>query len=133
MMRIQAAALIGGLVIAAGAAQAGLTICNDTASTQSVSIGYKRGDVWMSEGWWNVPAQDCSVVVGGPLENRFYYYRAEINGGDFKGGGYYFCTQPQAYTIRGDDRCEARGYQSEDFREIDTGPSATDFTLTLVN
>ena len=116
---------------AGGAAQAGLQICNETEFVQSVSIGYK-GDVdWKSEGWWNVDPGECATVVGGDLSKRYYYYRAEVNGGDFPGEGYFFCTTPEEYEIVGDTDCEGRGYDNESFREIDTGETATDFTYTL--
>ncbi len=124
-----AAAILAGV---AGTAQAGLKICNETRYVQGVSIGYKSGDAWVSEGWWNVNPGACATVIGGDLQNRYYYYRAEIDGGPFDGEGYTFCTTPSEYTIYGDSNCRGRGYAQEDFRQIDTGAKATEFTLTLV-
>jgi len=124
-----AAGFLAGM---AGAAQAGLNICNKTGSVQGISIGYKAGNNWVSEGWWNIDPGSCTTVVGGDLKNRYYYYRAEINGGPFDGEGYVFCTTPSEYTIVGDKNCNARGYDREDFRQIDTGSQATEFTLNLV-
>ena len=115
-----------------GSAQAGFTVCNDTAWTQSVSIGYKAGDEWVSEGWWNIEQSACATIIGGDLKNRYYYYRAEVDGGDFDGEGYYFCTTPSEYTIYGDEGCNQRGFDRESFREVDTGSTATDYTLTLI-
>jgi uncharacterized membrane protein len=39
-----------------GAAQAGLNICNKTSHTQGISIGYKDGNNWVSEGWASATA-----------------------------------------------------------------------------
>ena len=124
--------LAGTTVFAmAGVAQADLRICNETDAKQGVSIGYKSGDNRGSEGWWNLPKGGCATVVQGDLKQRYYYYRAEINGGEFEGEGYMFCTSTSEYTIIGDTDCGARGYDREDFREVDTGATATDFTISL--
>lgn len=126
------AAAIAALFFAASA-EAGLEVCNETAAVQSVSIAYQGTNGWVSEGWWNVDPGACLLPLAGDLQNRYYYYRAEVDAGDFDGEGYLFCTTPEAYTIEGDTNCEARGYDTEDFREIDTGPTATHYTLTLVD
>jgi uncharacterized membrane protein len=119
-------------VFSVGAAQADLKVCNKTRYTQGISIGYKEGSRWVSEGWWNINRGKCATVVGGDLKQRYYYYRAEVDGGPFNGSGYYFCTSSREYTIHGDTNCRGRGYDREDFREIDTGATSKSFTLTLV-
>jgi len=123
--------LPAALCLAAGSANAALRMCNETAFVQSVTMGYEGDQGWMSKGWWNIDPNDCAVVVGGELQQRFYYYRAEVNGGDFPGEGYMFCTTPQEFEIIGDENCESRGYDAESFAEIDTGAEALDFTFTL--
>lgn len=135
MSRVSAAAMA---VITAGAATtapawAGLTICNETPNSRSVAIGYKEADNWVSEGWWNVAPGECATVVGGNLKSRYYYYRANSSSASFDGEGYMFCTQAEPFTIIGDENCNRRGYRSESFREIDTGPDALDFTLTMTD
>ncbi len=110
---------------------AGLEICNDTNETQAISVGYKGDDVWTSEGWWNLDPGGCATPIGGDLTQRYYYFRAEKSGGPFQGGNYYFCTSTTAYTIKGDTECEERGYDKEDFQEIDTGETGTEFTFRL--
>ncbi|MDJ0824786.1 MAG: DUF1036 domain-containing protein [Rhodobacter sp.] len=125
------------LILAAAVAGAGtavkaeLQICNDTGQTQSVSIGYKGDDDWTSEGWWNIAPGDCATPVTGDLKKRYYYYRAEVDGGDFEGENYFFCTTTEEYTIVGDTECEDRGYDRESFTEIDTGETATAFTYRI--
>jgi len=111
----------------------GLRFCNETAHVQAVSIGYQGEDEqWTSEGWWNLDQNKCATVMAGDLKKRYYYYRAEVDGGPFEGGGYKFCTSPNEYTIVGDTNCEERDYEREDFAEIDTGPTAKSFVFTLV-
>ncbi len=126
-------ALAALAVVWAGAAQAGLKFCNDTDFVQSVSIGYQGDEDWTSEGWWNVDPGDCATTIPGDLKWQYYYYRAEVDGGDFDGENYFFCTSPQVYTIVGDADCESRGYDKERFREIDVGQGVTDYTMTLVS
>lgn len=118
-------------VVAAVDAQAGLTICNDSDASQDVSIGYKGEEDWTSEGWWIIEPNECATPIGADLTRRYYYLRAEKAGGAFKGEEYYFCTSSEAYTIVGDTDCQERGYEREDFIEIDTGETGTDFTYRL--
>lgn len=119
MRAAAAVALIG----AAGAAQAGLEICNDTDAFQSVAIGYLGND-WTSEGWWLLEPGGCVDALPGDLQSRYYYYHAVADDMAFQGDGYFFCTLPDAFTIVGSEDCEARGYDSADFKEIDTGETA---------
>ena len=130
-VRAFVAAGVVGLALP-GAAWAGLRICNETGDTQSVAIGYKGAEDWTSEGWWNIAPGDCATPVLGDLQKRYFYYRAEVDGGDFDGENYMFCTSPDEFTIVGDTECEDRGYDREAFREIDTGEEATEYVFTLV-
>lgn len=111
-------------------AQAELLVCNETDAKVSFALGYKAKGAWTSEGWWNIPPFDCSVVEGSDLKNRYYYYRVTSKSYNWPGESYYFCTSQQVFTIVGDEDCKARGYDRSEFRQIDTGQS-TSFTLTL--
>ncbi|MDJ0626812.1 MAG: DUF1036 domain-containing protein [Rhodobacter sp.] len=130
-MRLVPAAFVA--LCLAGTAQAGLEICNETDLQQSVAIGYKGERDWTSEGWWNIDPGDCALVVDGDLTQRYYYYRAESEGREFQSQRYVFCTQSDVFTIVGDTSCEDRGFEAQEFREIDTGATATKFTLSLVD
>ena len=66
---------------------AGLKICNETTDVQAVSIAYHTDDGWTSEGWWNVDPDKCVSPSPATTNRRYYYYRAEVNGGDFTGDG----------------------------------------------
>lgn len=116
----------------AGAARAGLEICNQTDELQSIAIGFKGETDWTSQGWWNIPPGDCAVLIGGALTKRYYYYYADSAGGGFRGQDFTFCTRNDEFSVTGDTDCESRGYTKTGFREIDTGESATSFTLSLV-
>ena len=107
-------------------------MCNETAFEQSLSFGYNGVEGWTSEGWWNAGPGDCVTPALDGQNRRYVYYRAEVNGGDFDGQNYFFCTSPEEYTIVGDTDCESRGYDREDFREIDTGGNEGMFVFTLV-
>lgn len=125
-LRIGACAL--PLACAAGMARAELEICNDTGVSRDVAIGYSTGDdAWVSEGWWIVPTGECVTVTEGDLQQRYYYYRAVADAGAI-GGEYSFCVAQEVFTIEGDSDCEARGYITADFAEIDTGPTALNYT-----
>lgn len=115
------------LGLAPGAALAGLTLCNDADVRHAVAVGYKSGDRWVSEGWWNIDPGACATAVGGDLTMRYYYFRAEAAGHDFLDEDYAFCTQSAAFTIEGDESCAARGFEQKMFRQIDTG-EARNFT-----
>ncbi len=119
------------VVVLAGPAQAGLTLCNDGAARASVAIAYADKGGWTSEGWWGIEPGACAVVQAGALAQRHYYYSLS---GDpaFTGEGYSFCTQDQAFTLPGaDGDCAALGAEARPFAHIDTGPDAPDFTFRL--
>ncbi len=115
-----------------GAASAGLEVCNQTSDEQSIAIGYQQDGQWISEGWWNIPAGDCKEPVKGDLKTRYYYLHASAAGRTYNGQGYSFCTQSDVFTIVGDENCAARGYDSTDFSQIDTGKTATHHTHTIL-
>lgn len=117
----------------AGGAQAGLEICNHTGELQSIAIGYKGETDWTSEGWWNIQPDDCAMLVAGDLTKRYYYYHADSRSGGFRGQNFVFCTARDEFTIVGDTDCQKRGHSATEFREIDTGETATSFTLTLTS
>lgn len=120
------AALI--LCVVASPAMADLNFCNETSERASVAIGYNDGGVWTSEGWWRVEPGQCRAVVKGDLSKRFYYWRATSSSGAVAEGEYSFCTEANAFTIAGDEDCEARGYRREKFHEAEIG-EATDYSV----
>jgi uncharacterized membrane protein len=126
-------AIWAGLLGLTGAAHAGLTFCNKADVQHSFAFAYKDGENWRAKGWWNIDPGDCKLVLAGDLKRRYYYYRATANGRTFSGDNYYFCTEQSVFDIVGEQgNCSARGHDSSEFRKLDTGKSAKDFTLNLV-
>lgn len=106
----------------ATAANADLRLCNKTKSRIGVAIGYKDNKVWTTEGWWNVAANTCEMILSGPLVSRFYYiYAVDYDLGGEWSGHAIMCTRDKMFTIHGIEDCVARGYDRSGFFEIDTG------------
>jgi uncharacterized membrane protein len=123
-----AGALVAGvlavLALAASAnpAVADFRLCNNTSSRVGVAVGYKDGDGWTTEGWWNLPARTCETVLKGNLVARYYYvYAIDYDRGGEWMGQAYMCTRDKEFTIRGIGDCLARGYDRTGFFEVDTG------------
>ena len=103
-------------------AAADFRLCNATPARIGVAVGYKDGDTWVSEGWWNVQAQSCETLMRGPLAARFYYvYAVDYDQGGEWSGKAYMCTRDREFTIRGLQDCLARGFNRTGFFEVDTG------------
>jgi uncharacterized membrane protein len=126
-----AAALLLTVILIAPA-DAGLRFCNETDARASVAIGYKGdGGEWTSEGWWRIEPGACTSVIGGDLKRRAYYWRATSKAYSWSMRRFMFCTSPKAFTIVGDDECDARGYDRNGFNEIKLAEGVTAFTFTL--
>ena len=110
----------------ASPAAADLRLCNKTDDQVGVAVGYKNAENWISEGWWNLPAQSCEVLLEGPLSARFYYLYAldYVQGGEWAGSAF-MCTREKEFTITGIEDCLARGYERTGFVEIDTGEQSS--------
>ncbi|BCJ89820.1 hypothetical protein IZ6_05550 [Terrihabitans soli] len=97
-------------------------MCNSTKSRVGVAVGYKDGESWVTEGWWNVAAASCETLLKGPLVARYYYvYALDYDHGGEWGGSAFMCTKEKEFTIKGIDNCLARNYNRTGFFEIDTG------------
>jgi uncharacterized membrane protein len=128
VLRALAGALLAGILAASALAAstspaaADFRLCNNTASRVGIAIGYKDGDGWTTEGWWNLPARTCETVVKGNLVARYYYvYAMDYDRGGEWMGQAYMCTRDKEFTIRGIGDCLARGYDRTGFFEVDTG------------
>ena len=119
------------LVAGATQAHAGLEICNGTDSRHSVAVGYKDGESWVSEGWWNIDPGACATPIKGDLRYRYYYFRANKTGREFQDENYVFCTDSAAFTIVGDENCADRGYARSKFRRIDVGKGNSRASFTF--
>src|SRR6266567_8962185 len=122
------ALLLRGIVLAlplwayAAPAAADFRLCNNTGGRVGIAIGYKDGDGWITEGWWNLAARSCDTLLKGVLVARFYYiYAVDYDHGGEWSGKAFMCTREKEFTIRGIDDCLARGYDRTGFFEVDTG------------
>jgi len=112
-------------------AHANLKLCNKTVSRIGVALGYKDTKGWASEGWWNLEANTCEILLEGPLIARYYYiYAVDYDLGGSWGGKAFMCTRDKVFTIRANKGCEERGYQKTGYFEVDTGEEK-DWTISL--
>lgn len=103
-------------------AKADFRVCNGSQNLVGVAIGYRGGDGWVSEGWWQVPASTCATLIEGELKSRYYYLYAEdaARGGRWA-GNVNMCVAENEFKIVGVQDCFKRGYQQMGFKEYDTG------------
>ena len=115
-----------GLAASAGPATADFRLCNNTTSRIGVAVGYKDGQGWTTEGWWNLPSRTCETVLKGNLVARYYYvYAVDYDHGGEWTGRAFMCTRDKEFTIRGISDCLANGYDRTGFFEVDTGEQRT--------
>jgi len=105
------------------AAHADFRLCNNTGSRVGVAVGYKDGEGWATEGWWNIAGNGaCETLLRGELAARFYYiYAVDYDRGGEWSGQAFMCTRDKEFTIRGTENCLARGFDRTGFFEVDTG------------
>lgn len=111
-----------GTMMSTLSAHADFRICNDTKSLVGAALGYKEDEKWLSEGWFQIPAETCSSLIEGDLDSRFYYIYAEDadKGGQWR-GDVFLCTNEREFKIEGVQDCFTRGHIKTGFFEIDTG------------
>ena len=122
--RLALSAILLGLgfnLASARPAAADFRLCNNTPSRVGIAVGYKDGDGWTTEGWWNLSSRSCETLLRGTLVARFYYiYAIDYDRGGEWSGQAFMCTRDKEFTIRGTGDCLARGYDRTGFFEVDT-------------
>jgi uncharacterized membrane protein len=120
MLRRAAIALAFACV--ASPAFADFRLCNNTSGRVGIAVGYKDGDGWVTEGWWNLSSRSCETLLRGGLVARFYYiYAIDYDRGGEWSGQAFMCTRDKEFTIRGTENCLTRGFDRTGFFEVDTG------------
>jgi len=117
-------AVVALVAVAASAApaQADFRLCNNTGSRVGIALGYKDGEGWITEGWWNISARSCETLLRGGLVARYYYlYAVDYDRGGEWSGHAFMCSRDKEFTIRGNEDCLARGYDRTGYFEVDTG------------
>lgn len=129
MPRLRCPALLAGCILfaatltgASAPAHADFRLCNNTTGRVGVAIGYKDGEGWLTEGWWNLSSRSCEVLLRGGLVARFYYvYAIDYDRGGEWSGQAFMCSRDKEFTIRGTEDCLARGFDRTGYFEVDTG------------
>ena len=94
-------------------ARADFRLCNNTSGKVGITLGYKDGDGWVTEGWWNLGPRSCETLLRGNLVARFYYvYAIDYDRGGEWSGKAFMCTREKEFT---------RGFDRTGFFEVDTG------------
>ncbi len=119
--------LLAGLIVlvaviaTSAPAKADFRLCNNTSGRVGVAIGYKDGEGWLTEGWWNLSSRICEVLLRGELVARFYYvYAIDYDRGGEWSGQAFMCSRDKEFTIRGTEDCLARGFDRTGYFEVDT-------------
>jgi uncharacterized membrane protein len=112
------------------------TFCNRTSYAASIAVGIRNGGLWLTRGWWAVPAGECKIVVKGPLAQASYYVFARssfAHTGPVRtwGGTQTLCIGNGAFqaTRDGSDECGA-GYDPQGLAKVETEGKAA-WTTTL--
>lgn len=112
-------------------ALADFKVCNKTTSRVGLSVGYKDGEIWVTEGWWNLLPNACETILRGSLVAKYYYiYGIDYDKGGEWGGRAFMCSRDKEYSIKGIEDCLTRGYDRTGFMEIDT-QEQKDWTVQL--
>ncbi|GBU18772.1 MULTISPECIES: DUF1036 domain-containing protein [Methylobacterium] len=116
-----ALAALAGAALGSAPARADLRLCNLTASKVGIALGYRDGQGWITEGWWDLSPKGCETLLKGALAGRYYYVFAVdyTRGGEWSGRSL-MCTKDSEFTIRGVEDCLARGFDRNGFFEVDT-------------
>jgi uncharacterized membrane protein len=101
-------------------APAGYSVCDDTTKPVWVALGEKRGDKWMSRGWWKIAAGGCAKATADPLKADKVYLLALSGGAPIVTGKEKFCTTNVEFEIQGRQNCTARGLSEAGFAETNT-------------
>ncbi len=108
-------------------------MCNLSSSRVSVALAYTDGQLWISEGWWNLKPSGCETLLNGPLLAQYYYvYAMDERGGEWKDRAF-MCTSDHQFKIVGRQDCYARGYDRTGFFEVDTGKDSKNWTVQLTD
>ncbi len=106
----------------ANPAAADFRLCNNTSSRVGIALGYKDGEGWITEGWWNVSSHNCETLLRGTLVARYYYiYAIDYDRGGEWSGKAFMCSRDKEFTIKGTEDCLARGFDRTGYFEVDTG------------
>ena len=134
---IVAGLLLSGL--AAGAARAEYSLCNKTSYAMNAAIGYAKGDVIETRGWWALRPGQCRIVMTEKISAGDYCIFGEAIEGH-RGerrvwtGKTPLCVREEGFfTLENNGPCDGVGQKRLPFAAVDVTESSagqwrTDFT-----
>ncbi|MEM9839933.1 MAG: DUF1036 domain-containing protein [Pseudomonadota bacterium] len=108
-------------------AKLGFFFCNETLLPVWAAFAQPTDDAegYHSSGWWRLESGSCAKVRRGALGSDPYYVygimQAEDQEVTLAGGDTPFCVTSVQFDARSDIACKESGYDSANFRRIDTG------------
>lgn len=114
----------------------GLKACNKTSTTLYAALAYSTDDAdkqWVSQGWTEIKASDCEMLVNEKLSKHFYYIYAMSENGDITISGddvnHTFCVDAEADNFKFDGgKC---AHDKKKFIEIEVKEALQSFDLKL--
>ncbi|UWQ59674.1 DUF1036 domain-containing protein [Leisingera caerulea] len=111
------------------AANAGTSICNDTGALHQLAVSVRTEGGWVTEGWQALAPGDCINPLPEGHQGRFFYFRAESPGYQFRDDSIRFCTKSGPFRAGGGD-CAARGYREQAFARVRTAADGQEILLS---
>ncbi|MEN9848735.1 MAG: hypothetical protein RL368_1475 [Pseudomonadota bacterium] len=121
-----------------GAVEEGLKVCNKTSIELSAVVAYSTDDAdkqWTSQGWTDIKAGECEMVLSEKLTKHYYYVYATSDNGDVSVGGddvnHTFCVDMESddnFKIDG-NKCAAK--DKKKFIEVEVKGALQSFDLKL--
>lgn len=106
---------------APGAAQASLSLCNQSFDVLNIAIAEPDGTEFVTKGWWRVAPNQCATLRHEALQARYYYiFAADVFGNEALPGSMPMCIATGKFEIEGQQDCLIRGYLDARYYEIDT-------------
>jgi uncharacterized membrane protein len=129
-------ALTAGFFATQSSAEAGLKFKNLTSETIYIAVTNFESGGWRADGWYEIKPLQTFEVISGDLTHRYYYYYGyTASKRNYWKGNHNFWIHPtQRFTIleiNGNTGVLPAGAQKAGFRQVDTGPTAKNFTVTL--
>ena len=119
-----------------GAIEEGLKVCNKTSVELSAAVAYSTDDAdkqWTSQGWTDIKAGECEMVLTEKLTKHYYYVYATSDNGDISVGGedanHTFCVDMEADSFKFDGgKC---AHDKKKFIEVEVKGALQSFDLKL--
>ena len=108
-------------------ASLGFFFCNETMLEVWAAFAQPTDDQegYRSSGWWLLDSGSCAKVRRGELGSEPYYVYGIMQADDqelfLAGGETAFCVSAVQFDARSDTACEESGFETANFRRIDTG------------